>query len=70
MIQFWFGLAVLTVVAIWFSIRWVVESYHKFMKWRATGYCKHKFALYSTHSWGSYATYKCVHCQEKRVMRL
>lgn len=45
-------------------------GFEKFNRWRNTGYCRHEFKLYSTHSFGNYADFKCSKCGEDRVLRL
>ena len=75
MITISFGGAVAFIIISFYIIVFVIPSairagYEKFMKWRATGYCKHDFDLYSTHSFGNYADFKCTKCGEDRVLRL
>lgn len=61
LIGFLLFIAVLLIVGI-------VQSIKSFLAWRKTGYCKHKYELYSTCSFGPTHWYKCNKCGNKKLM--
>jgi hypothetical protein len=63
-----FALIGIVVIIIALIISGIINAIKNFLAWRKTGYCKHKYELYSTCSFGQHAWHKCNKCGNEKLM--